>query len=68
MRGRPGAIVAISGLDSFAGFPLHAGLGSAKAALEAMVRYLAIECGPLASFDFSWRRHLIRLRTVAPER
>jgi enoyl-[acyl-carrier protein] reductase III len=48
MRGRRGSIVAISGLDSFAGFPLHAGLGSAKAALEAMVRYLAIECGPLA--------------------
>jgi len=47
MRGRPGSIVAVSGLDSFIAFPLHGALGAAKSALETMVRYLAAECGPL---------------------
>jgi len=47
MRGRPGRVVAISGIDSHQAMVAHGVLGAAKAALEALVRALAMELGPL---------------------
>jgi enoyl-[acyl-carrier protein] reductase III len=41
-----GRIVAVSGLDARAAVPVHGVLGAAKAALEALVRHLAVELGP----------------------
>ncbi|MEA2626807.1 MAG: hypothetical protein QOD06_2852 [Candidatus Binatota bacterium] len=41
-----GAIVAVSGFDSFRVIEGHGTLGAAKAALEALVRYLAVELAP----------------------
>lgn len=41
--GEGGRIVAVSGNDSHTFMPLHGLLGSAKAALECLVRYLAVE-------------------------
>jgi len=46
MRGRPGRIVAISGIDSFQVMPGHGLLGGAKAAVESLVRAFAGELGP----------------------
>jgi len=46
MAGRPGAIVAVSGFDSIRVVANHGLLGAAKAALEQLVRYLAVELGP----------------------
>ncbi len=46
MRGRPGRIVAISGIDSLQAMAGHGTLGAAKAAVEALVRSLALELGP----------------------
>jgi enoyl-[acyl-carrier protein] reductase III len=46
MAGRPGAIVAISGFDSIRVVANHGLLGAAKAALEQLVRYLAVELAP----------------------
>lgn len=46
MRGRAGRIVAISGMDSFHAMPGHGLLGSAKAAVESLVRSFALELGP----------------------
>jgi enoyl-[acyl-carrier protein] reductase III len=46
MRGRPGRIVAISGIDSFQAMPGHGLLGGAKAAVESLVRAFACELGP----------------------
>jgi enoyl-[acyl-carrier protein] reductase III len=43
MERREGAIVAISGFDTLKAIPGHGTLGAAKAAMEAMVRYLASE-------------------------
>lgn len=47
MRGRPGCVVAISGIDSHQAMTAHGVLGAAKAALEGLVRALAMELGPL---------------------
>ncbi len=41
-----GRIVALSSYGSARAFPTYANLGSAKAAIEAWVRYLALELGP----------------------
>jgi enoyl-[acyl-carrier protein] reductase III len=46
MCGRAGRIVAISGIDSFHAMPGHGLLGGAKAAVESLVRSLALELGP----------------------
>ena len=46
MRGRPGRVVAISGIDSFQAMAGHGVLGSAKAAMESLVRAFALELGP----------------------
>ena len=46
MRGRAGRVVAISGIDSFQAMPGHGVLGAAKAAVESLVRALALELGP----------------------
>jgi enoyl-[acyl-carrier protein] reductase III len=42
-----GRIVAISGIDSHQAMPQHGVLGAAKAAVESLVRTLALELGPL---------------------
>jgi enoyl-[acyl-carrier protein] reductase III len=47
MRGRPGRVVAVSGIDSFQAMAGHGVLGAAKAAVESLVRALALELGPL---------------------
>jgi enoyl-[acyl-carrier protein] reductase III len=47
MEGRQGRIVAVSSIGSRRTIPLYAGMGAAKAALEALTRYLAVEYAPL---------------------
>ena len=51
-----GRIVAVSGTDSSYAVPAHAAIGAGKAALEALVRSLAVELGPRG----------ITVNTVAP--
>jgi enoyl-[acyl-carrier protein] reductase III len=46
MRGRPGRIVALSGIDSHQAMTGHGVLGAAKASVESLVRTLALELGP----------------------
>jgi enoyl-[acyl-carrier protein] reductase III len=41
-----GRIVAVSGLDAHQAVPVHGVIGAAKAALESLVRHLAVELGP----------------------
>ena len=47
MRGRRGRIIAVSSIGSQRAIPLYAGMGASKAALEALVRYLAVEYASL---------------------
>jgi len=47
MRGRRGRIVTVSGFPTQRYLPDYALLASAKAALEALTRYLAVEAAPL---------------------
>jgi enoyl-[acyl-carrier protein] reductase III len=47
LRERQGSVVALSGHGSLFPLPHYALLGTAKAAVEAWVRYLAVELGPL---------------------
>lgn len=47
MAGKRGRMVAISGIGSLGYFPGYSALGSAKAALEVLVKYLAVELAPL---------------------
>ncbi len=47
MKDRPGRVVAVSGIDSHQAMTGHGVLGAAKAALESLVRALAMELGPL---------------------
>lgn len=44
---RGGRIVALSSYGSQRAYPTYGNLGSAKAAIEAWVRYMAVELGPL---------------------
>ncbi|WP_276355641.1 SDR family oxidoreductase [Cohnella caldifontis] len=46
MEGRSGRILTVSSLGSRFTLPNYAGIGSAKAALESLTRYLAAELGP----------------------
>jgi enoyl-[acyl-carrier protein] reductase III len=46
MEGRPGRVVAISGLGTPHVLPRYSLLGSAKGAVETWVRYLAVELAP----------------------
>jgi enoyl-[acyl-carrier protein] reductase III len=50
MAGRPGTMVAVSGIDTVRVMANHGLLAAAKAAMEQMVRYLAVE---LASHDIA---------------
>lgn len=47
MAGRRANIVAVSGWDSYRALTRHGMLGAAKAAMEALVRSLAVELAPL---------------------
>ncbi|WP_433170032.1 SDR family NAD(P)-dependent oxidoreductase [Actinoallomurus sp. CA-150999] len=47
MGGGPGRVVAVSSAGGTRVVPGHVGLGMAKAALESLVRYLAVELAPL---------------------
>lgn len=50
MAGRPGSIIAVSGIDTQRATSNHGLLGAAKAGLEALVRSLAVE---LSAYDIS---------------
>ena len=45
MNGKPGSIIAISGMDTIHTIPFHALLGACKSALETLTRQLAAEVG-----------------------
>jgi enoyl-[acyl-carrier protein] reductase III len=46
MEGRRGRILAVTSLGSIRVLPNYAAVGAGKAAIEALVRYLAVELGP----------------------
>ena len=46
MHGRPGSIIAVSGIDTQLATSNHGLLGAAKAGLESLVRSLAVELSP----------------------
>lgn len=46
MAGRPGRIIALSSMGSEYTLPRYSTLGTAKAALESLIRYMAAEFGP----------------------
>jgi len=46
MHGRPGSIIAVSGIDTQIATSNHGLLGAAKAGLESLVRSLAVELAP----------------------
>jgi enoyl-[acyl-carrier protein] reductase III len=46
MDGRPGAIIAVSSLGAVRAIPDYAAVGASKAALESLVRHLAVELAP----------------------
>jgi len=46
MEGRPGSIIAVSGIDTQRATSNHGLLGAAKAGLESLVRSLAVELAP----------------------
>ena len=46
MKGRRGAIVAVSSLGSVRAFPDYVVVGASKAAIESLVRYLGVELSP----------------------
>jgi enoyl-[acyl-carrier protein] reductase III len=46
MQGNGGAMVAISSLGSIRAFPDYVVVGASKAALESLIRYLAVELSP----------------------
>jgi enoyl-[acyl-carrier protein] reductase III len=46
MRGRRGRMLAVSSIGSQRTIPQYAGMGACKGALEALVRYLAVEYAP----------------------
>src|SRR5262249_12218449 len=43
MKGKNGSVIAISGMDTVSTVPFHGLLGAAKAAMEMLTRYLAVE-------------------------
>jgi len=56
MEGRSGSVVAVSSLGAVRALPYYTAVGASKAALESLVRHLALELGPRG----------IRINAVSP--